>query len=152
LRAKKRSDGDSNRYDKLNKMRATAIAKGLSPYLTVEALKTRIGSAAIKRSEELHVHPANQLQITLQHLKLFPTPELKLGDLLPPIYHFLYFLPRLTENQLSSDGGDPTFNAGGDFVRRMWAGGDFAWVTSNPLRFGQTVTETTGKITLQNAY
>lgn len=112
-----------------------------SPYLLVEALNSRV--QAVHRQQYLDANQANKLHKTVQHLGLYETPELNGGDLLPPCYHMAYFTPNIPETRLSLDGADRTFNPGEPFTRRMWAGGRLLWNADNPLRLGQTVTETT---------
>lgn len=61
---------------------------------------------------------------------------------LPPLWHWLYFLPRAPQHEISGDGHP----ALGGFMppmplpRRMWAGGELAF--KRPLRVGDTVTRT----------
>lgn len=67
-------------------------------------------------------------------------PEPKVGDPLPPVWHWLYFLDTAAQSKLGRDGM-PT---GGDFLppiplpRRMWAGTQFTFHDA-PLRIGDTV-------------
>jgi len=64
------------------------------------------------------------------------------GDILPPLAHWLYFLPRARQSQLGADG----HAARGGFLppvrlpRRMWAGGRIDW--HEPLRIGDVATRT----------
>ncbi len=88
------------------------------------------------------------------HRDLAPEPVLALAatlDLdgeavasqpLPPLWHWLYFLPRAPQRDLGADGHP----ALGGFLppvplpRRMWAGGELTF--SRGLRVGDTVTKT----------
>jgi 3-methylfumaryl-CoA hydratase len=69
-----------------------------------------------------------------------PTP--REGDALPPLWHWLYFLPSDRQSALGDDGHARR----GGFLptvplpRRMWAGGRFVFV--QPLCIGQAITRT----------
>jgi 3-methylfumaryl-CoA hydratase len=60
------------------------------------------------------------------------------GSDVPPLWHWLYFLPQAPQNQIGPDGHPLR----GGFLppvplpRRMWAGGRLQWQTNNPLRVG----------------
>ena len=60
------------------------------------------------------------------------------GTLVPPLAHWLYFLPRAPQSALGEDGHARR----GGFLppialpRRMWAGGELTWALDNPLRVG----------------
>jgi len=62
------------------------------------------------------------------------------GEALPPLWHWLYFLPTARQSMLGPDGHP----ARGGFLppvplpRRMWAGGRFTF--HKPLRVGETIT------------
>jgi 3-methylfumaryl-CoA hydratase len=62
-----------------------------------------------------------------------------LGTALPPLWHWLYFLPRHRQSELGPDGHARR----GGFLppvplpRRMWAGGRLQWLPANPLRVGE---------------
>lgn len=64
------------------------------------------------------------------------------GDVLPALWHWLYFLPRARQSELGEDGHPRR----GGFLppvplpRRMWAGGRLTFAA--PLRVGQEVTRT----------
>lgn len=65
------------------------------------------------------------------------------GNALPPLWHWLYFLPRAPQQAL---GGDGHPRLGGfmppvPLPRRMWAGGRLQWHA--PLRIGDAVQRTT---------
>ena len=53
----------------------------------------------------------------------------------PPLWHWLYFLPQAPQSQIGPDGHPLR----GGFLppvplpRRMWAGGRLQWQTNNPL-------------------
>ena len=60
------------------------------------------------------------------------------GSSVPPLGHWLYFLPQAPQSQIGPDGHPRR----GGFLppvplpRRMWAGGRLAWEPGNPLRVG----------------
>ena len=62
------------------------------------------------------------------------------GSEVPPLWHWLYFLPQARQSQLGPDGHPLR----GGFLppvplpRRMWAGGRLQWQTDNPMRVGDT--------------
>jgi len=63
------------------------------------------------------------------------------GTPLPPLWHWLYFLPHVRQSEVGPDGHPKR----GGFLppvplpRRMWAGGRLRWEAGNPLRAGQRV-------------
>ncbi|MEF9963050.1 MAG: MaoC family dehydratase N-terminal domain-containing protein [Comamonas sp.] len=63
------------------------------------------------------------------------------GDSLPPLWHWMNFLPVARQSLLGPDGHP----ARGGFLppvplpRRMWAGGRLQWQADNPLRIGERV-------------
>lgn len=66
------------------------------------------------------------------------------GTPLPPLWHWLYFLPQPRQSELGPDGHARR----GGFLppvplpRRMWAGGRLQWVQANPLAVGDAVRRT----------
>jgi 3-methylfumaryl-CoA hydratase len=69
-------------------------------------------------------------------------PPPRPGDPLPPLWHWLYFLPADRQSELAADGHARR----GGFLppiplpRRMWAGGRFEF--HHPLRVGESITRT----------
>jgi len=63
------------------------------------------------------------------------------GTAVPPLWHWLYFLPHARQSEIGPDGHPKR----GGFLppvplpRRMWAGGRLRWDAANPLCVGQTV-------------
>ncbi|ANY60993.1 acyl-CoA dehydrogenase [Comamonas aquatica] len=63
------------------------------------------------------------------------------GTAVPPLWHWLYFLPHARQSELGPDGHPQR----GGFLppvplpRRMWAGGRLRWELNNPLQVGQDV-------------
>ncbi len=98
------------------------------------------------RTERIAAFPANALEATLNR-----DPALAEGDALPPLYHWLHFLPLHRLDHTNYDGHARL----GDFLppvplpRRMWAGGRLDFLA--PLRIGaalrrvSTVLEVTRK-------
>ncbi|MBE7158186.1 MAG: MaoC family dehydratase N-terminal domain-containing protein [Rhodospirillales bacterium] len=107
------------------------------PELDVDHLRSWIG-----RQETLHDRvtrfPVAALSATLDR----DDPEPSAGAPLPPLWHWLYFLPTARQSILGPDGHP----ARGGFLppvplpRRMWAGGRF--VFHQPLRVDQDITRT----------
>jgi 3-methylfumaryl-CoA hydratase len=94
----------------------------------------------IGRQQTLHdtatLFPVAALAATLDRDDPPPAP----GDALPPLWHWLYFLPTARQSQLGPDGHPQR----GGFLppvplpRRMWAGGRFSF--QQPLRLGEAIT------------
>ena len=103
--------------------------------LDVDHLRSWIG-----KQETLHDQvtrfPIAALSATLDRDDLAPTE----GDPLPPLWHWLYFLPTARQSILGPDGHP----ARGGFLppvplpRRMWAGGRFRF--HQPLRVDEAIT------------
>jgi 3-methylfumaryl-CoA hydratase len=78
--------------------------------------------------------PVRALSATLDRDDALPSP----GAALPPLWHWLYFLPAARASEIGLDGHPRR----GGFLppvplpRRMWAGGRLSWETANPLRVG----------------
>jgi 3-methylfumaryl-CoA hydratase len=85
--------------------------------------------------DELVAAPVRMLSATLDRDDAEPAP----GTELPPLWHWLYFLPRHRQGELGPDGHARR----GGFLppvplpRRMWAGGRLQWHA--PLRVGERV-------------
>ena len=79
--------------------------------------------------------PAKALIATLDE----HDPEPRMGDALPPLWHWLYFLEAAPASKIGPDGhgerGD--FLPPIDLPRRMWAGSRFSF-DGEPLRLGDT--------------
>ncbi|HEY0181413.1 MAG TPA: MaoC family dehydratase N-terminal domain-containing protein [Rhodopila sp.] len=105
--------------------------------LDVDHLRSWIG-----QQETLHDQvtrfPIAALAATLDR----DDPPPRAGDALPPLWHWLYFLPTARQSQLGPDGHP----ARGGFLppvplpRRMWAGGRFTF--HQPLRVDEAITRT----------
>lgn len=81
--------------------------------------------------------PVRALSATLD----LPEPDMVAGMALPPLWHWLYFLPLHRQSELGPDGHSRL----GGFLppvplpRRMWAGGRLRWSKGNPLMIGDAV-------------
>ncbi|NML44811.1 acyl-CoA dehydrogenase [Ramlibacter sp. G-1-2-2] len=86
-------------------------------------------------ADDITPTPVRLLSATLDR----PDPEPLPGTELPPLWHWLYFLPRHGQSELGPDGHARL----GGFLppvplpRRMWAGGRLQWHA--PLRVGERV-------------
>jgi 3-methylfumaryl-CoA hydratase len=81
--------------------------------------------------------PVRALSATLD----LPAPDLSCGMELPPLWHWLYFLPLYRQSEIGADGHARL----GGFLppvplpRRMWAGGRLRWSQDNPVMVGDAV-------------
>ena len=110
----------------------------------------------VGRSEQLQddigAAPLRGLSATLDRDDAPPAK----GSVVPPLGHWLYFLPQAPQSQIGPDGHPKR----GGFLppvplpRRMWAGGRLSWEPGNPLRVGdaarkvsriESVTHKTGR-------
>ena len=92
----------------------------------------------VGRTETLHdsvtAAPVRALSATLDREDAEPAP----GTALPPLWHWLYFLPHHRQSEIGPDGHAKR----GGFLppvplpRRMWAGGRLQWQPANPLLVG----------------
>jgi 3-methylfumaryl-CoA hydratase len=86
------------------------------------------------RYDDLTAAPVRGLGATLDRDDPPPQP----GMALPPVWHWLYFLPQHVASDIGPDGHPKR----GGFLppvplpRRMWAGGRLSWERGNPLRVG----------------
>lgn len=85
-------------------------------------------------TDSITVAPVRGLSATLDRED--PAPEI--GTALPPLWHWLYFLPQPRQSEIGPDGHAKR----GGFLppvplpRRMWAGGRLQWLRQNPLVVG----------------
>lgn len=88
--------------------------------------------------DQVDAAPVRALSATLDR----EDPEPVAGTELPPLWHWLYFLPRHRQSELGPDGHAQR----GGFLppvplpRRMWAGGRLQWHA--PLRVGEAIERT----------
>ena len=90
--------------------------------------------------DEVTATPAALLSATLDREDPEPRTGDPLGDPLPPLWHWLYFLPRHRQSQLAVDGHARrgVFLPPVPLPRRMWAGGRFEF--HRPLHIGERIT------------
>ncbi len=90
------------------------------------------------RSDQVTAAPIAALAATLD----IEGPNAQAGDPLPPLWHWLYFLPFPRQSELGPDGHAQRggFLPPVDLPRRMWAGGRVEF--HRPLRVGETITRT----------
>ncbi len=100
-----------------------------------DALSGWIGKTEVTH-DQVTIAPLKALSATLDRHD--PAPAL--GDPIPPLWHWLYFLPAHQQAEIGPDGHARR----GGFLppvplpRRMWAGSRFEFI--NPLRVGDAVT------------
>ena len=88
-------------------------------------------------SDDITAAPVRALSATLDR----DDPAPVAGTVLPPLWHWLYFLPHHRQSEIGPDGHAQR----GGFLppvplpRRMWAGGRLQWELSNPLKVGDVV-------------
>jgi 3-methylfumaryl-CoA hydratase len=105
--------------------------------LDIDHLRTWIGRQETLSDQVTHV-PVAALSATLDR----GDPSPRDGDPLPPLWHWLYFLPLARQSEIGADGHPKR----GGFLppvplpRRMWAGGRFTF--HQPLRVGEPITRT----------
>jgi len=102
--------------------------------LGLDDLRSHIGRTQVA-TDHLHVGPANFLRLALGR----PEPELREGDVLPPAWLALYFLPRVASAALRPDGSpqDTGVVPSMPLPRRMFAGERVRF--HGALRIGETV-------------
>ena len=102
--------------------------------IELEALRAWIGRQET-RTDVISPVPVAGLSATLD----YPAPRATPGEPLPPLWHWLYFLPAAPASAIDRDGHPRR----GDFLppvplpRRMWAGSDIRFAA--PLRVGDEV-------------
>ena len=99
-------------------------------------LQTWVGQTETHH-DDITAAPVRGLAATLDRDDAPPVP----GTELPPLWHWLYFLPQARQSEIGPDGHARR----GGFLppvplpRRMWAGGRLEWQADNPLRVGDAV-------------
>jgi 3-methylfumaryl-CoA hydratase len=100
-----------------------------------EQLESWVGKTETRR-DVIDARPVELLSATLDR----DDPSPRIGDELPPLWHWLYFLPSYRESEVGPDGHAKR----GGFLppvplpRRMWAGSRIEWL--QPLAIGDDVT------------
>ena len=104
---------------------------------TLTHLESWVGKTEIL-SDDITAAPVRALSATLDRDDGAPVAGL---TVLPPLWHWLYFLPKQRQSEIGPDGHPKR----GGFLppvplpRRMWAGGRLRWLTENPLLVGDVV-------------
>jgi len=90
--------------------------------------------------DDITTAPVRGLSATLDRDDPAPLP----GTALPPLWHWLYFLPQYRQSDIGPDGHARrgSFLPPVPLPRRMWAGGRLQWLQDNPLRLGDVVQRT----------
>jgi 3-methylfumaryl-CoA hydratase len=102
--------------------------------LDTELLRSWIGKTEM-RSDVIDARPVELLSATLDR----DDPGPRRGDRLPPLWHWLYFLPVYRQSEVGADGHAKR----GGFLppvplpRRMWAGSRIEWL--RPVAIGDEV-------------
>ena len=102
---------------------------------SLDDLKAWIGRSETVR-DQIGATPVNALNATLDH----PAMPVEAGEPLPPLWHWLSFLPLHRQSEIGPDGHAKR----GGFLppvplpRRMWAGSQFEF--HEPLRVGGAIT------------
>lgn len=102
--------------------------------LDAEALRRWVGKSE-SRTDVIDARPVELLSATLDR----DDPQPRLGDALPPLWHWLFFLPAYRQSEVGADGHAKR----GGFLppvplpRRMWAGSRIEW--HRPLAIGDEV-------------
>jgi len=104
---------------------------------TLEHLRSWIGRSE-QRTDTITAAPLAALAATLDR----DDPPPATGTAVPPLWHWLYFLPIARQSELGADGHP---RRGGflppvELPRRMWAGGRLTF--ERPLRVGEVATRT----------
>src|SRR4051794_27983568 len=102
-----------------------------------DGLKSWIGRS--ERFEDvIYPTPVVALAATLD----YPTAAVPVGTPLPPLWHWLYFLPMHRQSEIGADGHAKrgAFLPPVPLPRRMWAGSQFEF--RSPIRVGARVART----------
>ncbi len=111
-------------------------ARTLDP-ATLTRLQSWVGKTETT-GDDITSAPVRALSATLDRDDSAPVAG---STVLPPLWHWLYFLPQQRQSEIGPDGHPRR----GGFLppvplpRRMWAGGRLCWLTENPLLVGQAV-------------
>ncbi len=105
--------------------------------LDIDHLKSWIGRSELVADTVTPV-PVAALSATLDR----DDPPPRSGDPLPPLWHWLYFLPLHRQSELGADGHAKRggFLPPVELPRRMWAGGRFTF--HQPLHVGEAIRRT----------
>lgn len=108
----------------------------VTPTLDEKTLHQWLGKTEVT-TDTIDARQANLMAATMGAAQI-----LKVGDNLPPLWHWIYFLRALPSEDLGRDGHPKLggFLPPVDLPRRMWAGGRFEF--STPLLLGDVATKT----------
>jgi 3-methylfumaryl-CoA hydratase len=103
---------------------------------TLAHLQSWVGKSEIL-SDDITAAPVRGLSATLDRDDPAPLP----GTALPPLWHWLYFLPQHRQSELGPDGHAKRggFMPPVPLPRRMWAGGRLQWFQDNLVVVGDAV-------------
>jgi 3-methylfumaryl-CoA hydratase len=109
----------------------------LPKVVDISSLREWVGKREI-RSDRITHFPVAALSATLDR----EDPFSRDGEVLPPLWHWLYFLPLQRQSEIGSDGHAKrgTFLPPVPLPHRMFAGGRVEWL--HPLRLGDAVSRT----------
>ena len=111
--------------------------------LDAETLRGWVGKREM-RADVIDARPVALLSATLDRADPPPQP----GDVLPPLWHWLYFLPAYRQSEVGPDGHAKR----GGFLppvplpRRMWAGSRIEW--QGPLAIGDEVSRNSSIVSI----
>ena len=90
------------------------------------------------RHDLISVAPVRAMSALLDRTDAEP----RLGDVLPALWHWLYFWPTTAQSELGADGHPKRggFLPPVPFPKRMWAGGRLQW--HQPMRLGDQIQRT----------
>jgi 3-methylfumaryl-CoA hydratase len=99
-------------------------------------LQSWVGRSHISH-DEITAAPLRGLSATLDRED--PVPQA--GEILPALWHWLFFLPQQLQRDIGPDGhpNRGAFLPPVPLPRRMWAGGRLHWQPGNPLRVADVV-------------
>jgi 3-methylfumaryl-CoA hydratase len=98
------------------------------------------------QTDTIEARPIRMLSATLDRDDAPP----RQGDALPPLWHWLFFLPSYRQSETGPDGHARrgSFLPPVPLPRRMWAGSRLEWL--RPLRIGDTVTRVSRIVSITN--
>jgi len=107
----------------------------MAAQLEADALQSWVGKTETRR-DVIDARPVGLLSATLDRDDPAPRP----GDALPPLWHWLYFLPAYRESEVGPDGHAlrGSFLPPVQLPRRMWAGSRIEWL--RPIVIGDEAT------------
>ena len=113
----------------------------------VDSLQQWVGRTETQ-TDTIEARPVTLLSATLDR----DDPPPSAGDILPPLWHWVFFLPSYRHSEVGPDGHAKR----GGFLppvplpRRMWAGSRLEWM--RPLRIGDSVTRVSRIVSITNKH